>query len=412
MRSNHLATAVSAALLLAGLAAGPAHAAAPSAAAQQNAQTAQQIAELRAQLAALQEQINALQAQNDAQSDVNVSQGARIDAAESQQKTVDKIAKLVNDTQLTGKMFFDVTNIDQTSRGVKTNASGTGFDVKRFYLGVNHKFNDIWSANLTTDFQYVSSLDSAADIYVKKAYLQGKFSDAFTFRAGAADMAWVPYVENFYGYRYVENTVTDRLKFANSADWGLHALGDLADKRVNYAVSVVNGGGYKNPSRSESMDVEGRIGFMPVDGLVIAAGAYSGKLGKDVQTVNAQHTASRSDLMVAYAKDKLRVGGEYFQANNWNNVLTAASDKADGYSVWGSLGFGSKGMAVFARYDQADVSKRLDPTLEDTYYNVGFEFPLTKGIKLATVYKNTRRKNATNVDVKTQEVGVWGEVVF
>ena len=410
MRSNLLATAVSAALLLAGLPTGTAHAATPGET--QNAQTAQQIAELRAQLAALQEQINALQAQNDAQSDVNVSQGARIDAAEAQQKSVDKLAKLVNDTQISGKMFFDLTNIDQTSGGVKTNASGTGFDVKRFYLGVNHKFNDIWSANLTTDFQYVSSLDSAADVYVKKAYLQGKFSDAFTFRAGAADMAWIPYVEGFYGYRYVENTLTDRLKFANSADWGLHAFGDVADKRQNYAVSGVNGGGYKNPSRSESMDAEARIGFTPVDGLAIAVGTYSGKLGKDTQAIDAQHTANRSDLMVAYAKDRLRLGAEYFRATNWNNVLTAASDRADGYSVWGSFGFGTRGMAVFARYDQADISKRLDPTLQDTYYNVGFEFPLTKGIKLATVYKNTHRRNDTNVDVKTQEVGVWGEVGF
>ncbi|TZF89031.1 carbohydrate porin [Cognatilysobacter lacus] len=412
MRSNILATSVSAALLLAGLASGPANAATPAVAATQNAQTAQQIAELRAQLAALQEQINALQAQNDAQSDVNVSQGQRIDAAETQQKTVDKIAKLVNDTQVTGKMFFDVTNIDQTSRGVKTNASGTGLDVKRFYIGINHKFNDIWSANLTTDFQYVSSLDSAADVFVKKAYLQGKFSDAFVFRAGSADMPWIPYVESLYGYRYVENSLTDRLKFANSADWGLHAGGDIADKRFNYAVSVVNGGGYKNPSRSKSMDVEARVGFMPIDGLVVAAGAYSGELGKETQTVGAQHTANRSDLMVAYAKDKVRLGGEYFRANNWNNVLTPASDKADGYSLWGSLGFGTKGMALFARYDQADISKRLDPTLQDTYYNVGFEFPLTKGIKLATVYKNTHRKNATTTDVKTQEVGVWGEVGF
>lgn len=410
MRSNLLATAVSTALLLGGLVAGNAHAASPTGA--QDAETSRQIAELKAQLAALQEQITALQAQNDAQSDLNVSQGARVDAAEAQQKNVDKLAKLVNDTQVSGKMFFDLTNIDQTSRGVKTNASGTGFDVKRFYLGVNHKFNDIWSANLTTDFQYVSSLDSAADIYVKKAYLQGRFSDAFTFRAGAADMAWVPYAETFYGYRYVENTVTDRLKFANSADWGLHGFGDLAGKHLNYAVSVVNGGGYKNPSRSESMDVEGRIGFMPIDGLVVAAGAYSGKLGKDTQTADAQHTANRSDLMVAYAKDKLRLGGEYFRANNWNNVLTPASDTADGYSLWGSLGFGNRGMAVFARYDQADVSKRLDPTLEDTYYNIGLEFPVAKGIKLATVYKNTHRRNATTTDVKTREVGVWGEVGF
>jgi hypothetical protein len=40
--------------------------------------------------------------------------------------------------------------------------------VKRFYLGVDHKFNDVWSANLTTDFNYVSG-DGETNLLVKKA---------------------------------------------------------------------------------------------------------------------------------------------------------------------------------------------------------------------------------------------------
>ena len=35
-------------------------------------------------------------------------------------------------------MFFDLTNIDKTSNGSDTAASGTGLDVKRFYLTVDH----------------------------------------------------------------------------------------------------------------------------------------------------------------------------------------------------------------------------------------------------------------------------------
>jgi hypothetical protein len=319
---------------------------------------------------------------------------------------------VVNDTQIGGKMFFDLTNMDQQNNGSKTSASGTGFDVKRFYLSVTHQFDPTWSANLTTDFQYSSSLDSAADIFVKKAYLQGKFSDAFVARAGSADMPWIPFAENYYGFRYIENTLTDRLKFGNSADWGLHAGGDLAGKKVNYAVSMVNGAGYKNPTRSNSMDVEGRVGFVPVEGMVVAVGAYSGKLGKDTQNADALHTAQRGDVMVAYAKGPLRVGGEYFNASNWNNVLTAASDSADGFSLWGSFGLGSGGIAAFARYDRSNLSKDLDPSLTDTYYNLGVEFPLRKGIKLAAAYKHDQRKNDTAIDLKTQEFGIWGEVAF
>lgn len=408
MRYNLLTVAMATGLGLSGL-----MFASPSHAADQDAGVnAAQLQDMKAQIAALQAQLDALQQRTDAQSDINVANADTAEAAKATQDKIDKLAKVVNDTQLSGKMFFDMTNIDQTAGGVKTNASGTGFDVKRFYLGVTHKFDDTWSVNLTTDFQYVPSLDSAADIFVKKAYIQGKFNDAFVARAGSADMPWIPFAEGYYGFRYVEQTLTDRLKFGNSADWGLHAGGDLADKKLNYAVSVVNGGGFKNPSRSNRQDVEGRVAFVPVEGMVIAVGGYSGTLGKETQSVNALHTAKRGDVMVAYAKDAFRVGGEYFQVTNWNNVLSAAADKAGGYSLWGSWGFGKSGIAAFARYDQVDLSKDLDPSLKNTYYNFGVEFPLRKGVKLAAVYKNDRRKNDTTVDLKSQEFGMWGEIAF
>src|SRR5690348_17483462 len=92
-------------------------------------------------------------------------------------------------------MFADFTNIDQTSNGTKTDASGTGLDVKRFYLSVDHKFDDIWSANLTTDFNYVSN-DGETQLFVKKAYLQGTFDKLATLRVGSANMAWIPFVRS------------------------------------------------------------------------------------------------------------------------------------------------------------------------------------------------------------------------
>lgn len=402
MRSTLLASAILASLGLAT----SAHAATPQQV------SAQDIADLKAQIAALQQRVDQLQAQSDAQSDVNVTTAKAIEDTQKSQAKVDKLAKVVNDTTLSGKMFFDLTNLSVENNGVKTAASGTGFDVKRFYLGVNHVFNDVWSANLTTDFQYNSTLDSAADIYVKKAYLQGKFSDAFVVRAGSADMPWVPYAEDQYGFRYVENELVDRLKFGTSADWGVHAGGVFGGGMANYALSVVNGAGYKNPTRSNSMDVEGRIGFTPVDGLVIAAGGYSGKLGKDTDTTPALHTAKRADLMVAYTTKAFRVGGEYFRATDWNNVQTLASDSARGYSLWGSAGLGSTGLTAFARYDRADLSRDLDPNLKDTYYNVGLEYAVNKNFRLAGAYKRDKREDNAAIDLVTREFGVWGEVKY
>ena len=404
MRSTLLASAVLASIGLASTA----HAATP----QQASISAQELADLKAQLAALQQRVDELQAQSDAQSDVNVTTAKAIEDTQKTQAKVDKLAKAVNDTTLSGKMFFDLTNLSVENNGVKTSASGTGFDVKRFYLGVNHVFNDVWSANLTTDFQYNSSLDSAADVYVKKAYLQGKFSDAFVARVGSADLPWVPYAEDQYGFRYVENVLVDRLKFGTSADWGLHAGGVFGSGMANYAVSVINGAGYKNPTRSKAMDVEARIGFTPVDGLVIAAGGYSGKLGKETETTDALHTAKRADVMVAYTTKAFRVGGEYFRATDWNNVLSTASDSARGYSLWGSAALGGTGLTAFARYDRADLSRDLNPNLKDTYYNVGLEYAVNKNFRIAGAYKRDKRDDNAAIDLVTREFGVWGEVKY
>ncbi|HQX91073.1 MAG TPA: porin [Thermomonas sp.] len=384
-------------------------------AAAQSAPSAKDIAEMKAQIAALQAQIQSLEersqdleARSDAQSDVNVEQAK----ANESLATIDSLKKLVNDTKLSGRLYYDLTNIDDSSKGVKTDKSGFAFDIKRFYLGVDHKFDDKWSMNLTTDFQYSSTIAST-EVYLKKAYIQYKLSDAFVLRAGAADLPWVPFAENYYGMRYIENTLTDRLKYGTSADWGVHAGGKLAGGAVEYAVAALNGNGYKNPSRSKGLDFEGRLSFAPTEQTVIGVGAYSGTLGKEKQTVNALHTANRVDFLAAYMSGNTRLGVEYFQANNWNNVTSVASDKASGWSLWGSVGLNNKGVTLFGRYDNTDVSKTLDPSLQDRYYNIGVEWPVAPGVKLATVYKHTDQRNTLrSKDLKTDEFGVWGEFRF
>lgn len=317
---------------------------------------------------------------------------------------------IAGDTSIGGTFYANTSYINQSNNGVDTNATGYGFDIKRFYLIVNHKFNDVWSANLTTDVGYSSST-GATNLFVKKAYLQAKVSDAFTIRAGSSDMPWIPYVESYYGFRYVEPTTTDRLKYANSADWGVHAFGNLGGS-ANYAISAINGAGYKNPGRSKGMDVEARAAFMPMDGMVIALGGYSGHLGKDLELSPALHTASRMDVMVAYQAKNLRIGGEWFDAKNWNNVQTVASDKASGWSVWGSVPLSDNGLTAFGRYDSTDLSKTLNPSLTEDYWHVGVEYPVTKGVKIAGVYKYTHRQDNSTIDLKTSEIGLWTEVKF
>ncbi|HEY0510473.1 MAG TPA: carbohydrate porin [Thermoanaerobaculia bacterium] len=274
--------------------------------------------------------------------------------------------------------------------GNKSNDSGVGVDVKRTYFTFTHQFDKVWSAQFQSDIGDIGA--KRYDVFVKKAFIQAQFSPVATFRLGAADTPWVPYVESFYGMRYIEQVITDRLSFGTSAEWGFHVLGN--SPLFNYAVTVGNGRGYSNPTRSKSVDFEGRLGVTPLPGLAIAVGGYSGKRGQDTDQLPALHTAEREDAMIAYANDHFRVGGEYFTAKNWNNVTTVATDKTDGYSVWGLFSFTPE-FAIFGRYDDAKPSKDLKPNLKETYYNAGFQWTVNKAFAASLVYKYDEVKGGT-----------------
>ena len=342
-------------------------------------------------------------------------------------------------TTIGGVAWFDFSNIslqNQNSKGEYTDTppTGTGFDVKRFYLIVDHRFNEIWSANLTTDAQYSSastttvltptgtttaltnqnSSGNVTEVFIKKLYLEGKFDPGFVLRIGASDLPWIPFVEGVYGYRFVEKLTLDRLGFGTTADWGVNANGTFGSGLLSYSLSVVNGGGYRNPSRTKDVDFEGRISSKPVDWLTLGLGFYSGHLGQITATNQdfPSNTASRFDALVAFNVQGARLGVEYFQAKNYktvNNLATSAfgtssivtssgappvSDKADGISTFASYAFNSQ-WSVFGRYDTAKLSKDVAPNLKTTYYDLGVAMKPIKPLDVALVYKNEKVKNGS-----------------
>ncbi|HTL66615.1 MAG TPA: hypothetical protein VL200_03045 [Lacunisphaera sp.] len=353
----------------------------------------------------------ALAQDNKALLDVLIQKGIiNADEAKSIQAEAKKSASQVS-TVISAKMYVDVSTIDaKTDAGTKVDPSGVGLDLKRFYLGVTHQFDKVWSANLTTDVGY-SSATGAVNPFIKTAFVQAKLSPAAIVQVGSAGQPWIPFAEDNYGFRYVENTVTDRLKLGNSADWGVHLLGTSG--MVSYNLAAINGGGYKNPTRSKSMDFEGRLSIEPVKGLVFAVGGYNGDLGKDSNTAPAKRTASRFDLLASYNTDKFRIGGEYFSETNWGATASALADSGDGFSVYGQYKFDPR-WSVFARYDKSKTSKDQHPNFEDNYFNVGIQCAVIKGVDVSLVWKNDNIDHPTSASMVTSydELGLFAQVAF
>ncbi len=315
-------------------------------------------------------------------------------------------------TIISGKMYIDVTNIDaENAAGAKLSSSGTGLDVKRFYFGVTHVFDNVWSANINTDSAYSSSTGTVST-FIKTAYVQAKIDPAFIVQVGSANEPWIPFDEDLYTYRYVENTLIDRLHFGNSADWGVHVLGTKGI--VSYNVAAVNGGGYKNSTRSKGMDLEGRLSIEPVKGLTFAVGGYTGRLGKDVEGSPATRRASRYDALVNYATPQFQFGAEWFSESDWGFTASAQSDKGDGYAVFGKLRLGDGPYWVFARWDEDRTSKKLHPDMKEDYLNLGWEWVALKGLNLALVYKYDEIHNPASASAlgKSNEIGGFAQVAF
>lgn len=367
----------------------------------------------------LQQQIDALQTQIDQLKTV----------AQAPATPRSSAASWIDDTQLGAKMYFDATHLSQKLDGNAGSADGFGFDVKRFYLSMDHRFDQTWAMNLTTDFHY-SSRDGKSVVFVKKAYVQGAFSPLFTVRAGSADLPWIPYVENLYGFRYVEPTVQDRMGLISSADWGVHALGQKGI--LDYQLSVVSGGTYNKVNfRSRQPDVALRVGLHPLDGLTVAAGAYAGKYGQSMGGGPSTRDSLLYHVVAGYVRDGLRLGGEYFNQMNpqtyrngsfagtgfpfaANKALIRTpgnqSDRADGYSLWASYEV-MRPVTAFARFDRVRPSRNVDPALTDTYFDVGVQYEVRKGIVAALVYKHDRMRGSVDTLIN-DEIGLFSEISF
>ncbi|HZU63694.1 MAG TPA: hypothetical protein VFF98_08420 [Novosphingobium sp.] len=394
--------------------------------------TAEELRQAEQQLAQMQAQINTLQSKLDqtasaqaagqaqAASDAKAAEVkadkalAAADAAKVAVAKTDKAVSAVKwagDTKVSGTVFYNFSTISQGAGASGQNkSSGTGFNLKRVYVTIDHNFNSVFSARVTTDVSNVlgytnlnvnsSTLPSSSSVvgkglFLKHAYVQAKLDKALVIKLGSADMPWIPYVDGLSGNRYLDQGLEERDSLGNSADWGVHVSGDLG-KYFSYQVSLVDGGGYRNAYVTKNMDVEGRLSAN-VDGFYAAVGGYTGKLGKGVEETGATplttyRTASRLNAAAGYKGDKFTVGAEYIFAKNFLGSVTSStdSDKTRGYSFFANYNLDKK-WQVLGRYDWLKFTPKATtaPTknVYDHYFYVGLRWEPVKIVDITLLYK-------------------------
>jgi hypothetical protein len=372
-------------------------------------------------------------------------------------------AARAGETTFAGTIFTDITSRRNTDDATRTDDSRSGFgiDLTRFYSTVIYKHDDRWSANFTVDVcdkvtvttavpnatggttTVTSSKSRRCEVFIKKAYIQGHFSDPVNFRLGNADMAWVPYIEADNRYRYIEPVLADHFSFGTSTDWGLHFYGRTGI--INYQLSAVNGGTYNEQGdfRTKSVDFEGRVAVEPLAGLKVAVGGYVGKRGQKVDVAPGSpvrfQDAKRLDAMASYQHPKFRLGAEWMKAEDWNSVRfnqpaagrPTPSDEAEGFSTWAAFVI-SPTFEIIGRYDDIEVNKEFarfnTPTAfnpqakgpEGTYSHLGVQYQINSAYVATLAWKHIEGDfgRLTGVNVGSSdtrlakggdydEVGVW-----
>lgn len=319
--------------------------------------------------------------------------------------------KWAANTSVSGEMFLNLSNITQHSGGANNPASGAGVNLKRAFIGLNHRFTNKVSAailldadNVTGQPSTVNPLNSASGlvgkgVYVRNAYAEVKLHPALTIRLGAAEMPWISYAEGAENQRHVERSLLERVGYGNPADWGLHLSGDFlrqGSTSLSYGLAVVNGGGYRQARVTKSMDIEARLSGT-WNGFYAAAGGYYGKRGNDIEsiagtTASSFRTATRIDFMGGYKSSVIGIGGEYFYARDWNNVavnpalFALSQDTASGWSGFAHYNL-SRQWRAFMRYDQVHPNRMTVRDLQDDLFVGGLQFSPLKYVDLALVYK-------------------------
>ncbi len=309
------------------------------------------------------------------------------------------------DTTVSAQIFINASQLDRDGRD--TADEGLALDLKRTFITVDHRFNQNWSAQVTTDVQWLRNSD-VSDLWLRHAYLQRSFGKGSWLRLGNAPTPWIQQESAREGYRYVDAGLIARTKMGAPADYGMHGQYTRGD--FTYAASVVTGGGFQKPRLGRRADIEARVGWVPLKGVELAVGGYRGTRAQDAGERPREHTAQRWNAMASWVGERGRVGAQYFRAENWTRVVKPGSDDQRGWSGWASYQL-SPQYALFTRHEETRMSLDIDPRTRERYSMVGVEWKPNKHLRLSAVGKQVRQETAKS-RLESHEAGLWAQLAF
>jgi predicted porin len=214
------------------------------------------------------------------------------------------------------------------------------------------------------------------------------------------------YEEGLWQHRYVSTVYADGYGFDDSADYGVALKGVFMEGLVKYFASLVNGGGYSNPDKTDALDYGVRLTVSPLEGLDISGHYRDGKRGrKTLANPNADdHTLWQG--LISYGIGQARIGAGYI--DNTVTTVAGAETQNTGFDLWAWYNF-SPEYGAFGRYDhkkQTVTGNNTDEKLDR--FIVGLEYLYSKTLRFSAVYDHTNVANSGNTPGTTKETDKYG----
>jgi len=306
------------------------------------------------------------------------------------------------DVKVSGKVFFDYSK--HSSTGNPDETAGT---INRTYVSAKKKIDDVWSVALTLDSSYDSKTSKHNNVFLKKAQLTGKFSDAIKVKLGMIGTPWIGYQDKLNKHRFISKSYVDTHKMASSADAGVGVFGKV--DMFSYDIVSINGGGYGNTAKTEKTDIEARFGVKPIKGLTVDLGYRSGYLGKFVATTT-ENKNTLTQVLVTYGQKgdlSYRVGANVISNKVVDDLGVAADKTIKGTEFWAWVRSGEFGGYIrneSTDYDVTGLAKEKRTV-------VSLDYHTAKGVVISLVSdKTTDVGGASNKENST--TGLFSQFKF
>lgn len=250
------------------------------------------------------------------------------------------------------------------------------FSLERGYFRINHTFTDKISGRFNLDF--FSSDDDANGAGVKLKYAYLDFKELIPIPESKVTFGLLKsYFGTIYDWDYVvaEKAPSDLYGFISSTDYGLAFQGDFPKEMGEYALSVVNGEGYKKAGEdvNTSPGVLANLRFNPISGITIGGSYFMHEKGDAKTDFNAYSVVGR----VAF--DPVDVWIEYLSKDDDGTV-------GSGFMVMPIVKV-MDNLELVVRYDSWDPDTDVDND-EETLIIGGLNYYINPNVALQLNYEN------------------------